>query len=48
LHDSTKDVKYIACQPNNEEDEGQAIGRAAAEIFNDLGRENDDPTGNGN
>lgn len=46
LEDSTEYVEDITQQPDDDEDERQAVGGVTAEVFDDLRREDDDPTRN--
>lgn len=48
LEDRTNDVEDIAEEPDENENQGKAVGRVAAEVFDNLGREDHDPTSNGN
>lgn len=43
LQDSTENVEDIAGEPDDDELEGQAVGRRAAEVLDDLWTEDDDP-----
>ena len=39
LEHGSEDVEDIAREPDDDEEEGEAVGRTAAEVFDDLGRE---------
>lgn len=45
MEDGAQDVADIAGEPDNDEEDGEAIGGGAAEVFKDLGREDYDPAG---
>ena len=47
LEDGTEDVADVAGEPDDDEEDGEAIGGGAAEVFEDLGGEDDDPAGDG-
>jgi hypothetical protein len=46
LEDSTEDIEDIAGKPDDDELQGQSIGRAPSEILNNLGRKYNDPARN--
>jgi len=43
LKDGAQDVEDIAEQPDDDEDEGEAIGRCATEVLDYLRGEDNDP-----
>lgn len=47
MQDCAQYVEYIAQEPDYYEGEGEPVSGGAAEIFNYLGREDDDPAGDG-
>lgn len=47
LKHGTEDVEDVAEQPDDDEFDTQPFRRASAEVLNDLGTEDDDPTGDG-
>lgn len=47
LQDGAEDVEDISSEPDDDEDDRQSFGRAAAEVFNDLGRKHHHPTRDG-
>lgn len=44
----TEDIEDISGEPHNDEDHAQAFSGGAPKIFDDLRRENHDPTSNRN
>jgi hypothetical protein len=46
LKNGTEDIKYIAEKPYDEEANREGVCRGAAEILNDLRREDNNPAGN--
>lgn len=47
LQHGAQNVEDIAEQPDDDKLDGEAFGAAAAEVLDDLGREDDDPAGDG-
>lgn len=45
LHDCSEDIENIAKQPDNDEEDREAIGGGTAEVCEDLRRIDDDPAG---
>lgn len=43
LEHGSEDVEHIAGKPDDDEEEGEAVGRTAPEVFDDLRGEYDDP-----
>lgn len=48
LQYSAKNIEDISEKPDDDEFHTQTLGRTSPEIFDDLGREDDDPAGDGN
>lgn len=47
MQDGAEDIEDIAGEPDDDEQEGEAIGGGASEVLDDLWREDYDPTGYG-
>ncbi|KAI4141491.1 MAG: hypothetical protein LQ340_007632 [Diploschistes diacapsis] len=47
LEDGAEDIEDVAGQPDHDEKDGEAFGAGAPEVFDNLGREDDEPAGYG-
>jgi len=45
LEHGSEDVEHIAGEPDDDEEQGEAVGRTAPEVFDNLRGEYDDPAG---
>lgn len=47
MHDGSQDVEHVAEEPDDDELDREAVCARAAEVFDDLGGEDDYPAGDG-